>query len=181
MSKKEYCYYELNDNATINAKCKINRMLQAKLRLPEGPLIIDTPLIECIISMLDPVFYNDGDIKNYSKTYEEITKELIKEKYNQCSDEKFRKNWAINRMNGVLESFFNNKISYRVITGELKTAILLGVTKKDFKKAMDNLSLHRPSKRYSYILKTLCLENMKARKRSSFFFWKHENINNNCK
>ena len=160
MTKKEYSYYELSDNAVIKAIYNIHQMLQTKLSLPAGPLIIDKPLIECIISKLDPVFDKNGKIKNSSKKYKEITNKLIKEEYDQCSVEKFRKNWAIKWIKGDLESFFNKKISFRIITGELTTAVILGVSIKDFNTVLNNLSKYKDteSKRFHYILKILDLE-----------------------
>ena len=41
----------------------------------------------------------------------------------------------------------------------------LGVNQKDYKKVMANLSSHRQSKRFHYILMTLGLENMKDKNR----------------
>ena len=115
MIKEEYSYNELSDNATINAIYNIDQMLRAKLSLPTGAQIIDKPLIECIISMLDPVFDKNGKAKYYSKKYKEITNELIKEIYDQCSSEKFRKEWAVKWIRGDSESFFNNTLLSGII------------------------------------------------------------------
>ena len=77
------------------------------------------------------------------------------------ANKKFRKEWAVKWIRGDLESFFNDKISFIIINGELKTAVSLGVSKKDFKKIMDNLSSYKESERFYYILKILNLKTIK--------------------
>ena len=160
IAKEKYFYDELTENAKINAILKINQMIRAKLSLSAGAEIVDIPFIVCIISMLGSVFDKNGNPKSYSKEYKVVTAELIKELYDQCSSKIFRKEWAVKWIRGDLESFFNDKISFIIINGELKTAVSLGVSKKDFKTVMGNLSSYKESERFYYILKILDLENM---------------------
>ncbi len=82
--EKYYSFNELGEHEKTNAVFDIDSMVRAILGLYTGARMVDRPLIECIISDIEPAFDQNGRAKYYSKKYTELTKELIKDIYDQC-------------------------------------------------------------------------------------------------
>ena len=83
-STEEYSYDELDEDIKTQALLDIDSFVRGILGLNRGPRFTNRSSIECIIADLEPVFDKNGKAKYYSKKYTEITKELIKDIYDQC-------------------------------------------------------------------------------------------------
>jgi len=151
--KKEYSFDELTEKQKINAVFNIDQGVRIKLGLPTGARMVDRPLIECIIKNLETIFEKEGKIKYYSKKYQELTNELLKEIYEQCSNIKFRINWAFKWIKGDLLSYLNNEVNLNIIKGEIKTAERLGMEREDFMNIMGELSNYKETENYKELQK----------------------------
>jgi hypothetical protein len=60
-------------------------MVQIKIGTYRKTRMVDRPLNECIISKLEPVFDKNGKPIYYSKQYKEVTNDLVKQIYDECS------------------------------------------------------------------------------------------------
>ncbi len=86
--KEEYSFNELGEHEKINAVFDIDSLIRGILELYRGARTVGRPMIECIIADLNPVFDQNGRVKQYTKKYTELTKDLLKEIYDRCSKEK---------------------------------------------------------------------------------------------
>ncbi|MFX1298528.1 MAG: hypothetical protein ACFFD2_27180 [Promethearchaeota archaeon] len=155
MPEKEYSYNELDESAKIKAIFNMDQNIRAKLSIPAGARSVNRTLIVCIISVLDTVFNKNGKTIYFSKKYKEITPELIKRIYTECSNEIFRKYWAIKWIKGNFKSYLDGKTSLKKIKSELRTAIKLGVTQGDFENIMEDFESYRESDRFQTFLEIL--------------------------
>ena len=153
--KEEYSFNELDESAKIKAIFNMDQSIRAQLSMPNGARSIDKTIIGCIIAVLDTVFDKKGKTIHYSKKYKEITPELIKRIYNECSNEIFRKYWAIKWIKGNFKSYLDGKTSLNKIKGEIRTANRLGVTQRDFENIMENFESYRESDRFQTFLEML--------------------------
>ena len=156
--KNNYKYDELEENVKTKAFMGIDQMIRNKLCLPTGARTIDRPLIECIIIRLDPVFDEKGTVISYSKIYEEVTNELVKHIYDECTNVQFRKDWGYKWIESCIKSYLNGHITQKQIEGEIRAAELLGVSKVDFEIIIKEVSAYKESEHYDELLKILEFE-----------------------
>jgi len=82
--KKEYSYRELGRMKRARAIVSVDKEIRNIIGLPKDPHWIDKIVIECVISILNPVFNDLGYVKLISTTNKKMTKDKLQKIYDQC-------------------------------------------------------------------------------------------------
>jgi hypothetical protein len=121
-------YEELEQNAKTKALVNIDHMIRVKLGLPTETRMVDRSITVCVILKLDPVFDERGNTISHSKIYEEVTNELVKQIYDECTNVQFRKDWGYKWIESCIKSYLQGYITHNQIEGEIRAAELLGIS-----------------------------------------------------
>ena len=77
-------YQELDVVKRAQAILELDKIVKNMLEMPPNPYWIDRVVLECIIRKIDPVFDDNGSIRNLSNRYNKVSRFLMQKLYGKC-------------------------------------------------------------------------------------------------